>query len=118
LALFPETIATFNAASVPASIYIPAVGSPSSGQTTSAIKSFSTVATGPLFNTIAGLLVFPSIGACSCSASVFYDYLLPLFGQVSSSSFSTVTLGISLFSLQKNTGIQFYFVAQPDSCLT
>ena len=70
---FSKTVAPFDVTSVPATIDILGIGSPSSGQAASAIKSLSAVATGPSFNTIVRLVAFPSIGARSCSAFVLYN---------------------------------------------
>lgn len=102
-----KNVSAFDVTSVPAPVFIPAIGSPSSGQAASAIKSFSSVATGPFFNTSVRLVVFPSIFTCSCSAFVLYEYLLSLFTQVFPSSyFSAVSLNFALFSLQRAVSIQ------------
>jgi hypothetical protein len=82
LTLFSKTVSSFDVTSVPAPIYILAIGNPSSGHAASAIKSFSAVAAGPFFNTIIRLEVFSSIGARTCSALVLYNYLLSLFTQI------------------------------------
>jgi len=87
LTSFSKTVSPFDVTSVPAPIYILAIGNPSSGHPTSAIKSFSAVAAGPFFDTIVRLEVFSSIGARACSALVLYNYLLSLFTQTFPSPF-------------------------------
>jgi hypothetical protein len=87
LTLFSKTVSPFDVTSVPAPIYILAIGNPSSGHAISAINSFSAVAAGPFFNTIVRLEVFSSIGARACSAFVLYNYLLSLFTQIFPSPF-------------------------------
>jgi hypothetical protein len=82
LTSFSKTVSPFDVTSVPAPIYILAIGNPSPGHTTSAIKSLSAVAAGPFFNTIVRLEVFPSIGARACPALVRYNYLFSLFTQI------------------------------------
>jgi len=83
LTSFSKTVSPFDVTSVPAPIYILAIGNPSPGHTTSAIKSLSAVPAGPFFSTIVRLEAFPSIGARACSALVRYNYLLSLFTQIS-----------------------------------
>jgi hypothetical protein len=79
--LFSETVPPFDAASIPAPIFGPAIRSPSAGQAASAVKSFSAVSPRSSFIAIIRLDALSSIAAGSSSAVVRYGYMFSFFAQ-------------------------------------
>jgi hypothetical protein len=81
LALFSKNISTLDAGSIPAAVFISAIGCSSSCQAASTINAFSAVLAGPSFNALMGVVIFPSIQTRTGPSSVFYAERPPFFTQ-------------------------------------